>query len=70
MELEPWVPPCILFGWWFNFWELWGRGGIVSIVVLPMELQSPSASIILPLTVPFGVPMLSVMAGCEHPHLY
>jgi len=19
-----WVPPCILFGWWFGLWKLWG----------------------------------------------
>ena len=24
MWLEPWVPPCVLFGWWFSPWELWG----------------------------------------------
>ena len=24
MQLEPWVPPCVLFGWWFNPWGLWG----------------------------------------------
>ena len=18
MQLEPWVPPCVLFGWWFS----------------------------------------------------
>jgi hypothetical protein len=23
MWLESWVPPCILFGWWFIPWELW-----------------------------------------------
>jgi hypothetical protein len=22
--VEPWVPPCVLFGWWFSSWELWG----------------------------------------------
>jgi hypothetical protein len=24
MQLEPWVPPCMLFVWWFSPWELWG----------------------------------------------
>jgi hypothetical protein len=24
--LELWVPLCVLFGWWFIPWELWGRG--------------------------------------------
>jgi hypothetical protein len=22
MQLEPWVPPSVLFGWWFRLWEL------------------------------------------------
>ena len=22
MQLEPWVPPCVFFGWWFSSWEL------------------------------------------------
>jgi hypothetical protein len=29
MQLEPWVTPCVLFGWWFSPWELWG-GGLVA----------------------------------------
>jgi hypothetical protein len=24
MQLEPCVPPCVLFGWWFISWELCG----------------------------------------------
>ena len=24
MWLEPWVSPCVLCGWWFSPWELWG----------------------------------------------
>jgi hypothetical protein len=48
MQLEPWVPSCVLFGWWFSPWELcwvW-----LVDVVLPMELQTPSAPSVLPLT--------------------
>ena len=26
MQLEPWVPPCVLFGWLFSSWELSGEG--------------------------------------------
>jgi hypothetical protein len=26
IQLESWVCPCVLFGWWFNPWELWGGG--------------------------------------------
>ena len=24
MLLEPWVPPCVYYGWWFSPWDLWG----------------------------------------------
>jgi hypothetical protein len=24
MQLEPWVPPCVFFGWWVSTRELWG----------------------------------------------
>ena len=41
MQLEPWVPLCVLFGWWFSLWELWGFW-FVDIVVLPMGLQTPT----------------------------
>jgi hypothetical protein len=27
MCLKPWVPPCVLFGWLFSPWELWGESG-------------------------------------------
>jgi hypothetical protein len=40
--LEPWVPPCVLFGWRFSPWELWGVW-LVDSVVLPMVWQTPSA---------------------------
>ena len=35
MQLNPWVLPCVLFGWWFSAWELWELW-LVDIVVLPM----------------------------------
>ena len=46
MQLEPWVPPWVLFGWWFSPWELW-QGCVcvcvcvwlVDIVVLPVGFQ-------------------------------
>jgi hypothetical protein len=52
--LEPWVPPCVLFGWW----ELWGVW-LVDIVVLSMGFWPPSAPSVLSLTRPF----LSIEAG-------
>ena len=39
MQLESWVPPCVLLGWWFSPWKFWGIW-LVDIVVLPMELQT------------------------------
>jgi hypothetical protein len=57
VQLEPWVPPCILFGWWFSHWELWGGGvWLVDTVVLLMGFQTPSAPLVLSLTPPLGSP--------------
>jgi hypothetical protein len=53
MQLEPWVPPCILFGWWFSPWELWGYW-LVHIVFPPMGLQTPSAPWVLSLAPSLG----------------
>ena len=56
MWLKSWIPPCVLFGWWFSPWELWeGTSGWL-VVVLPMGLQTPSASSVLSLTPPLGIP--------------
>jgi len=53
MQLEPWVPPCVLFGLWFSRWELWGVW-LVDTVVLPVGLQIPSAPSVISLTPPLG----------------
>ena len=55
MLLEPWVPPCLLLGWWFSPWDLWGIW-LVDIVVLPMGLQTPSAPSVCSLIPPLGTP--------------
>jgi hypothetical protein len=34
MLLEPWVPPCVLFDWWFSPWELWGIGWFILLFFL------------------------------------
>ena len=34
-QMEPWILPCVLFGWWFSPGKLWGVW-LVDIVVLPM----------------------------------
>ena len=66
MQLEPWVPLCVIFGWWFSPWELWGYW-LVDIAVPPMGLQIPSAPSVLSLTPPLGGgwgTALSPMSGC------
>ena len=67
MTLEPWIPPCVLFGWWFNPWELW-EYWLVHIVVPPVELQTPSFSWILSLAPPLGT-LCSVQRLAERIHL-
>jgi hypothetical protein len=42
IQLEPWINPCVLFGWWFSPWELSGVW-LVDTVVLPVGLQTTSA---------------------------
>jgi hypothetical protein len=43
MQLEPWVPPCVHFGWWFSPWELWGSGWLILLFFLwgckPLQLR-------------------------------
>jgi hypothetical protein len=38
MQLELWVPLCVLFGWWFSPREFWGYW-LVHVVVPPMRLK-------------------------------
>jgi hypothetical protein len=64
MQLEPWVPPSVLFALWFNPWYLWGYK-LVHILVPPMGIQTPSAPWVLSL-VPLNDPVLSPMVGREH----
>jgi hypothetical protein len=54
MWLEPLVSPCVLLGWRFSPWKLWGYW-LVN-VVLPMGLQTPSATSVLSLTPALGRP--------------
>jgi hypothetical protein len=53
MWLEPWVPPYVLFVWWFSPWELWWYC-LVHIVVPPMELQNYWAPWVLSLAPSLG----------------
>ena len=67
MWLEPWIPPCVFFGWCFNPWELWGFC-LVDIVVLFYEVENPFSSISPSLTPPLGSPC-SVQWLAESIHL-
>jgi hypothetical protein len=53
MQLEPWVPPFVFFGWWFSTWELWGYW-LVYIFVPPMGQQTPAAPWVLSLAPTLG----------------
>jgi hypothetical protein len=69
MQLEPWVPPCVLLGWQFSLWELWGylvgwyccSSYGVPNVFNSFSTFSNSSS---------GDPVLSSMVGCKHLPLY
>jgi hypothetical protein len=39
VQLEPWVPPCVLFGWWFSPWELHKTNFMKMIVVLKEKMN-------------------------------
>ena len=52
MQLEPWFPPCVFFGWRFSPRELWGYW-LVHIVP-SMGLQTASAPWILSLAPSLG----------------
>ena len=51
MQLEPWEPPCVLFGWWFPSWELLGSDWLILFF---LGLQTPSGPSVLSLTPPLG----------------
>jgi hypothetical protein len=58
----PWVPPCVLLGWWPSPWEL-QRVWPVNTVALSMGLQTPSAPLVPSPTPPSGNPKLSPIVG-------
>jgi hypothetical protein len=53
IQLEPHVPPCVFFDWWYSSKELW-EYWLVHIDVPPMGLQSPSAPWVLSLAPSLG----------------
>jgi hypothetical protein len=49
---------------------LWGGVLLVYLVFLLMGLQTPSAPLVLPLTLPLGSTVIHLMSSCRHLHLY
>jgi hypothetical protein len=68
--LEPRIPPCVLFGWWFlgalGGWGIW----LVDIVCSSYGVANPFSSFSTFSNSSTGNPELSLMVGCEHLHLY
>ena len=69
MQLESWVSPCILFGWWFSPCELWRI--LVNSYCCFFYVAANTFSSLGPFFSSFiGDLVLSSMDGCEHPLLY
>ena len=56
MQLEPWIPLCVLFGLCSSPWELWGVWMVD--IILPMDMKTPPVPSVLPLTTPLGAQCL------------
>ena len=68
MQLDPWVAPCVIFGWWFSPWELWGD--LVGWYCCSSYGVANHFSSFSPFSNSSIVnSMLSPMVGCEHPPL-
>jgi hypothetical protein len=64
MQLEPWVLPCILFGWRFSPWELWVYWLVHIVVANPFSSFRPFSNSSI------SDPVPSLMIGCKHLLLY
>jgi hypothetical protein len=65
---EPWVPLCVLFGWWSSPRELQGVWQLT--LLLPHGAANHLSSFSLFYNSSIGDPILSPMVGCKHPPLY
>jgi hypothetical protein len=66
---EPWVLPCILFGWWFSPLELWGAWPVNTFAPLHGAANSPK-SFCLFLNSSIQDPLISPVMTLEHLSLY
>jgi hypothetical protein len=65
MQLEPSIPRCLLFGRWFNPWELWG--GLVGwYCCSSYGIANPFSSFSSFSNSSIGDPVLSPMVGWKH----
>jgi hypothetical protein len=57
LQLEPWVPSCVLFGWWSSPWKPLGFP--------PVDVVAPSIGLQTPLTSfsPFAAPPLRTLTA-------
>jgi hypothetical protein len=69
IQLEPQVPPCVFFDWWFSLSELWGV--LVSSYCCsfyeagdPFNFLGPISSFFI------EDPVLTPVDRCEYPFLY
>ena len=68
MRPEPWISPCVLFGWWSSSQELQGLWPFDTIAsFMGLQTSAPSDPSLNP---PSATPTLSLMVGCKHPPLF
>ena len=73
MQMESWVPPCVLFGWYFSPWELFVVGwvGLVSwYCCSSYGVKNLFSYFSYFLNTSIGDPWLSSMVGCKHPPMH
>jgi hypothetical protein len=63
------VAPCIILGWWFSPWMLWGCL-VGRYCCSSYEVANPLSSFNHFSNSSIGQPMLSSMVGCEHQPLF
>ena len=68
MQLQPRVPPCVFFDWWFSPKEL--LGVLVSSYCSSYGASDPFSSLGTLSSSFIGDPVLGPMDDCEHPLLY
>jgi hypothetical protein len=68
IQIKPWVPPSVLFGWWFSSLKLWGGVWLVDIVFFLIGLK-PLHLLQSFLYLFHWGHWISPIGGSEHSHL-